>query len=234
MPKRTAAVEEAPVAVLAGGRSEALLRATPESLRELAAGHLLALGRIRSSADLRAVDVEADRAGVGIEAWLLRVQLADDAPGRNDAHPPEAVHALGCESCRATLAAGRREPPGSDVFARLLEQLYAHAERYADTGGVHAAGLSDGERLLFPMEDVGRHNAVDKTIGAALLAEVPLASLGLVVSSRISGEIAWKAARAGLAWVASRSLPTTLAVAVAEAAGLPLVARAGKTPTLFP
>jgi FdhD protein len=74
---------------------------------------------------------------------------------------------------------------------------------------------------------VGRHNGVDKAIGAALLAGADLGALGLLTTARISGEIAEKAARAGVAWVASRSVPTTLAVELAATAGLPLVARAG-------
>ncbi|NIP78675.1 MAG: sulfurtransferase FdhD, partial [Gemmatimonadetes bacterium] len=82
--------------------------------------------------------------------------------------------------------------------------------------------------------EVGRHNGVDKTIGSALLAGSTLTTLGLLTTARISGEIAEKAARAGLAWVASRSVPTTLAVEIAAAAGLPLVARApGKDVRVF-
>jgi FdhD protein len=73
---------------------------------------------------------------------------------------------------------------------------------------------------------VGRHNGADKAIGGALLAGSALRGLGLMTSARISGEIAEKAARAGLAWVASRSVPTTMAVEIASAAGIPLIARA--------
>jgi FdhD protein len=91
---------------------------------------------------------------------------------------------------------------------------------------MHAAALSDGRELLFAIEEVGRHNAVDKVIGQAILAGMPTAGLGLILTARISGEIALKAARAGLGWVASRSVPTTLALELASRAGLPLLARA--------
>jgi FdhD protein len=67
---------------------------------------------------------------------------------------------------------------------------------------------------------------VDKAIGGGLLAGANLARLGLVLSARVSADIAAKAARAGLAWIASRSVPTTLAVEIAEAAGIPIIARA--------
>lgn len=232
MPKRAAAVEEAPVALEVAGRREAALRATPEALRELAAGHLRTRGRIRSAADLAAIEVDTSSGGPA--GAVVRVTLSDGAPAVDPAHPGTLEHVLSCPACAGTLSSGGATPPSAERFASLLEALYAGARRYADTGGVHAAALSDGERLLFPFEDVGRHNAVDKALGGALLAGAPLPELGLVLSARISGEIAFKAARAGLPWVASRSLPTTLAVAVAERAGLSLVGRAGRTPTLFP
>ena len=234
MAKRAAAVEEVPVAIEVDGRREALLRATPEALRELTAGHLWVRGRIRSAADLAAVDVEAAHGVESVRGAVVRVTLAEGAPAPDPTHPGTLEHVLPCPACAETLSSGRGTPPSAERFASLLEALYAGARRYADTGGVHAAALSDGERLLFPYEDVGRHNAVDKALGGALLAGAPLPRLGLVLSARISGEIAFKAARTGLAWIASRSLPTTLAVSVAERAGLPLVGRAGRTPTLFP
>lgn len=238
MPKRTAPVEEVPVALAIGGRHEVLFRATPADLKELVAGHLLATGRIRRLSDLRSLEVNGAPASAvapapPLRGFVVRVELAESVPRLDPAHPAEPVHALGCPTCRSSLRVGEGEPPDADSFGRQLEALYAHSRRYADTGGVHAAGLSDGERLLHTMEDVGRHNAVDKAIGAGLLGESPLSRSGLILSARISGEIAYKAARAGLAWVASRSLPTTLAVAIGRAAGLPLVARAGKTPTVY-
>mgnify|MGYP000572012645 CR=1 FL=1 len=136
------------------------------------------------------------------------------------------LHAVRCVP-GGLLAGARRAPlPPPDRFPELFRALYAAGERGQSTGGLHVAALSDGEALLYATEEVGRHNAVDKAIGAAFLAGAELPALGLVLSARVSGEIALKAARAGLAWVASRSVPTTLALEVARAAGLPLVARA--------
>jgi FdhD protein len=75
---------------------------------------------------------------------------------------------------------------------------------------------------------VGRHNAVDRALGAAFLAGDGPQGCGLVLSARISGQMAMVAARAGIAWIASRSVPTRLALEIARAAGLPLIARAGR------
>ena len=99
--------------------------------------------------------------------------------------------------------------PGCQLRARVLsggfsnlKQLFAQGERYKDTGGIHAAALADGPTLIAHAEDIGRHNAVDKAIGGALLARRPITGLGLLVTGRISAELAFKAARAGIAWVA--------------------------------
>src|SRR4029079_2726227 len=92
--------------------------------------------------------------------------------------------------------------------------------------GIHAAALCDGSELLTHAEDIGRHNAVDKVIGAMVLARRPLAGLGLLVTGRISAELAAKAGRAGLAWVATPSVPSTLAVEIARRTGMILVGRA--------
>jgi FdhD protein len=86
--------------------------------------------------------------------------------------------------------------------------------------------VSDGVELLHHAEDIGRHNAVDKVIGAALLARRPIPGLGLLVTGRISAELAFKAARAGIAWVATPSVPSTLAGAIASRTGTILVGRA--------
>jgi FdhD protein len=115
--------------------------------------------------------------------------------------------------------------PGVDEIVPLFRSLFEVAPR-GELGGLHAAALTDGVELLFAIDEVGRHNAVDKVIGQAILAGVPTSGLGLILTSRISGEIALKAARAGLNWIASRSVPTTLALEIAAVAGLQILARA--------
>src|SRR5207245_2151669 len=81
----------------------------------------------------------------------------------------------------------------------VCKELFARGARYNETGGIHAAALTDNTALEFHAEDIGRHNAVDKVIGAAVIARQPIAGRGLLVTGRISAELAYKAARAGLA-----------------------------------
>jgi FdhD protein len=113
-----------------------------------------------------------------------------------------------------------------ETLRKLFKLLFGRGERYRDTGGIHAAALTEGSTLLAHAEDIGRHNAVDKVVGIATLARTDLTGLGLLVTGRISAELAFKAARAGIAWVATPSVPSTLAVEIARRAGMVVVGRA--------
>lgn len=126
------------------------------------------------------------------------------------------------------------EMPSNEVFTELFRAVFTSVdERYAD-GGMHAAALVRDHTILYQAEDVGRHNAVDKVIGKAVLAGDNIAALGMLVTSRVSGEIARKCGESGIAWLASRSIPTTLAVRNAQKAGMPIIGRAAsKTPYVY-
>src|SRR5215207_1404236 len=112
------------------------------------------------------------------------------------------------------------------TLRRLFKDLFARGERYKETGGIHAAALTDGETLLYHAEDIGRHNAVDKVLGAAILDDRSPEDLVLLVTGRISGELAFKAARARISVVATPSIPSSIAVDIAKAAHMVLVGRA--------
>src|SRR3979411_1916630 len=137
---------------------------------------------------------------------------------RGRVHVPRRS-APGCVRARA----GRAARPGA--AARALQGC-ARGERYNEPGGIHAAALTTEDRLLFHAEDIGRHNAVDKVIGAAVIARESPVGRGLLVTGRISAELAYKAARAGVGYVATPSVPSTLALTIARRTGILLVGRA--------
>jgi FdhD protein len=199
---------------------------TPHLLEELAIGWLAGEGYIASIDDVHLRPCATD---LGFWAEI----------------PPERVAAVTSEGRRAVLASGcgavsiyladphsfrpepsRGAPPEPEGLRALFKALFARGERYRDTGGIHAAALTDGQSLLTHAEDIGRHNAVDKVIGALMLGRRSPAGLGMLVTGRISAELASKAGRAGIAWVATPSVPSTLAVEIARRTGMTLVGRA--------
>src|SRR5258705_8623732 len=107
-----------------------------------------------------------------------------------------------------------------EALALGMKDLFAAAVHYRASRGIHGAALSDGERLLLVAEDVGRHNAVDKIKGAALLRGIPTEDRILFSTGRVSSEMLLKAARMGVPLVASRTSPTEMAVALAEQLGV--------------
>lgn len=110
----------------------------------------------------------------------------------------------------------------ADLAARMKE-LYAEAVQYRASRGIHGAALADPDGLLVIAEDVGRHNAVDKLKGEALLRGIPTTDRILLSTGRISSEMLLKAARMGVPVVASRTSPTEMAVGLAEQLGITVV-----------
>jgi len=112
------------------------------------------------------------------------------------------------------LSSSLRVAPAT--LSARMKDLFAAAVHYKESRGIHGAALSDGERLLVVAEDVGRHNAVDKVKGEALLGEMATEDRILLSTGRVSSEMLLKAARMGVPLVASRTSPTEMAVALAE------------------
>jgi FdhD protein len=223
----SAAVEEVPVWLEVNGEPAVSWMCTPDQLEELATGWLHGEGYIATLDDLVKLRPCATDLGFWAEVRPERVALVK---GENR----KRVLASGCGAVSTFLAdphtvpraTPRDEPPAPERLRSLFKELFARGSRYNETGGIHAAALTDGEQLLFHAEDIGRHNAVDKVIGGAVIARAGLAGRGLLVTGRISAELAFKAARAGLAWVGTPSVPSTLALAIAQRAGMVLVGRA--------
>jgi FdhD protein len=228
---------EEPMEIRAGGPGQtpvsvAVTMRTPGGDFELAAGFLFTEGLIAGRDDVRRVsyceDLEPDEQHYNV----VTVDLAGE-------FDPGSLHrnffaTSSCGICgKATLdhveVVCPRVAPGPVVTAEAIGGMpdgLRRAQRVFDqTGGLHAAGLfaPDGT-LLSLREDVGRHNAVDKLIGDALLAgEVPLADRVLFVSGRSSFEIVQKAGVAGVPIVASVSAPSSLAVEAGERLGMTIV-----------
>jgi FdhD protein len=217
----------------------AVIMRTPGQDEELAAGFLLTEGLLSGRAELAGLSVGVDMDGLPSENMLDVLA----APGvdlvrrvREAGYSRAFAVNASCGICgKNTVAAAcaALPPVESDGFAVAPEALYALPERlrseqhvFKHTGGLHAAGLFDAEgKLLALREDVGRHNAVDKLVGRALLdGALPLRDRILLVSGRLSFEIVLKALAARIPLVAAVSAPSSLAVDLADAGGITLAA----------
>lgn len=109
------------------------------------------------------------------------------------------------------------------ALKELFRKFQNASELYKTTGCVHSAGLSDGHEILCLAEDIGRHNAVDKIIGYAILENIPFEGKIMLASGRLSSEIVSKCAKWAIPIVASRTAPTSLALDIAEKSGVTVV-----------
>ncbi|MGH6785529.1 MAG: formate dehydrogenase accessory sulfurtransferase FdhD [Novosphingobium sp.] len=224
-------VPEAPVALEFNGLSYAVMMATPRELEDFAVGFALGeglAGRAADVADLSVAEVE--------QGWIVRATLAGLGVSQLTERVRARVAESSCGLCGIdNLAAVARPLPRVARHGRIapaaifaaLAALPAHQPLTDTTGAAHAAAWAgqDGE-IGCAREDVGRHNAMDKLVGAMARADRALAPGFVLSTARCSYEIVEKAVRGGATTLACVSLPTTLAVARAAAAGLSLWALA--------
>ena len=204
-------VREQPLTVYVNGEKFLTLLCSPMMLDALVVGYLWMEKVIAAPEDIVALDLSVvdGRADVTLKAPVTL--------------PTERILTSGCGG-GITFRIDHRLFPRlrSSMTVRPaqlalgMKQLFQAAEHYQTSRGIHGAALHDGERLLVVAEDVGRHNAVDKVKGRALLEGIETRDRILLSTGRISSEMLLKAARMGVPIVASRTSPTEMAVALAE------------------
>jgi FdhD protein len=226
-----ALAREEPLEIRVRGRSVAVTMRTPGHDKELAVGFLLTEGIVRSRADV--VEIAPCMEGDAPEN-TLNVFLA---PAVQVDFEQLTRHVFATSSCglcgKASIDAVHQHFPPVDstlripaqILVRLPERMRAAQETFAQTGGLHAAGIFDiNGTLLILREDVGRHNAVDKVLGHSFLEnKLPLDAHVLLVSGRASFEIVQKALAARIPIVAAVSAPSSLAVEFARESGQTLI-----------
>lgn len=213
---------EAPLVLGLGGQTLAVLMRTPGHDLELTAGWLAVESGVGAADDIvrlrQCRDDDTDR---------VDITLAD---GVRPPRPRAFVTAAACGVCSADvldLTGLHRHPGGTarfhlDTVRSLPDAMRVHQRGFERTGGVHAAAVAGPDGVVSGVrEDVGRHNAVDKVVGRALLAgDFPLTDRLLVVSGRVSFEIVQKALAAGVSGIVAVSAPSSLAVDLSREHGL--------------
>jgi len=228
---------EEPLELRVGGAPLAVTMRTPGHDVELAHGFLLSEGVLGDRCDVRVARFCDSPRTDGVSTYnVVDVELAAGvaAPGAGVARNFYTTSSCGVcgKNSLDVVRLRTRFPPAADpitvtpaTLATLPDALRAAQRVFDTTGGLHAAGLftAAGE-LLVAREDVGRHNAVDKVLGWALLAgRIPATGCLLMVSGRASFELVQKAVMAGIPILAAVSAPSSLAAELAADAGLTLI-----------
>lgn len=222
--------EETPVAFSYAGSTHAVMMATPADLEDFAVGFSLTEGIITDPGEIETIEVLAEDKGIDVQ-----IRLAD---AQNDALTARRRHMagpVGCGLCgiESIEQAVRVTPSVRASSLTLSEDAVVEAVRLLNgqqplhmvTRAVHGAGFYvPGEGLIAVREDVGRHNALDKLVGAARRAGHAGSAGAVVVTSRVSVEMVQKTAIIGSPFIIAISAPTALAIRTAEEAGMTLIA----------
>jgi len=211
-------IQEILLTLYVNGRELASIMCSPRDQDYLALGFLKNEGLIDDISELQALTIS--RNGCCVDVWLdhavpapRRVVITSGCGGGVTFDDP----AIGMEPLRETTLL-----PPERLFQRFNE-LHLPDSLHARARGVHAAGLTDGERILAMAEDVGRHNTIDKLRGMCLARSLPTRGRILLATGRVSSEMLRKGALMGCPIIASRNSPTSMSVAMAEAWNITLV-----------
>jgi FdhD protein len=219
--------EEAPIALVYNGVPHVVVMATPANLEDLALGFSLSEAVIGSAAELGGIEIVPEQTGYSIYLSVPPERVAAIEQRRRNMTARTGCGVCGAETIEQAMrdvpkvAAGQRVT--RHAMASAMKQLPSLQTLNAATGATHAAGWANfNGQLQLVREDVGRHNALDKLIGALAAGGTDTAQGFAVITSRASYEMVQKAAMAGIGLLAAVSAPTALAVRIAREAGVTL------------
>lgn len=219
--------EEVPVALVYNGISHAVMLATPADLEDFGIGFSLAEGIVSNASEIHDIDSASHTNGIEV-----RMQVSNRAFEALKARRRSLTGRTGCGLCgvdslgqvaRDVKPVAARPPVDEAAIHRAFETLGPGQALHALTGAVHAAAWAHADGTLIAVrEDVGRHNALDKLIGAIAIAGVDTTEGFAIVTSRASYEMVLKLASVGGGLLAAISAPTGLAIDLAARAGITL------------
>lgn len=221
---------EVPVALVYNGLSYAVMMASPADLEDFALGFSLTEGLSEAPSDLTVEEVVADdERGIEVRMALRGAQFSQMLQKVRNITGRTGCGICGTSDLDTLHGRKRRAPKPIEVeraaIRRALRDLDGLQDIRSRTGAVHAAAWADREgRIRLVREDVGRHNALDKLVGALARADIDAGQGVCVITSRCSFEMVQKTAAAGIPILVAISAPTTLAIDTAKAAGVTLIA----------
>ncbi|MEZ5500681.1 MAG: formate dehydrogenase accessory sulfurtransferase FdhD [Steroidobacteraceae bacterium] len=220
---------ELPVALEFNGVAYAVMMVTPVDLEDFAVGFCMTEGLVEHPADIRSIEIETQALSARLRLTINARQFAALLRRRRAMAGFSSCGICGVESLDDALRKVPRAGSTLRVSAAQVQQWLADLAAWqpvnAVTGGMHAAAWIHDGRLRQVREDIGRHNALDKVLGAVMRKEAADCATGLLlVTSRASYEMVLKAAQCRIEILIAMSAPTSLAVQSAENCGMTLVA----------
>jgi FdhD protein len=213
-------IVEAPVSLTVNGEVWLTFMCTPVDLEAMSVGFLYNEGIIESMDEV--ADVRLCEHGDNVDIWL----------NRSVEQPPSWRRTSGCTGgvtavdalARVDVSFDSDQPRiPAEAVGHIVEMLIEGQVLYRETGGVHTSALTDGEKLVFIADDIGRHNTLDKIAGLCLMNNVWPQTRILITTGRISSEMLQKAARIQAPVLISRTSPSSLSIEMAERYGITLI-----------
>jgi len=215
--------EETPLTMYLEGKELLTLLCSPDDLKELCIGFLYSSRLIKSIGDIKNIIIDRQN-------WNANIEL--NKKSENNKLMFKRLYTSGCGKGTVFYNALDRIHKikiisdariSSEKIIALMDCFQASSMGFKETGGVHSAALSNGDDISVFKEDIGRHNALDKVIGEALVKNLNMKDLIILTSGRISSEIISKAESAGASFLISRSAPTDQAIKLAKELNLTLI-----------
>jgi len=212
-----AVADERRLRILLNGKEALKMYCSPIMIRELVAGFLTTEGIVNGGWCAERMSIQYDE------------DIVVDVPVEGEVHLEGGAITSGCVggmTFERPLTGGTIKNDlqiEKHKLRALFHQFQSKSDLYNITGCIHSAAISDGDHIIICGEDIGRHNAVDKAIGYCVLEQISLQDKIILVSGRLSSEMATKCARWGIPVVVSRAAPTVLAINIAEKRGITMV-----------
>lgn len=214
-------IKEVPLTVYLNGKEVVTLLCLGDHMKELAIGFLGSEGFIERSSDIKTIRVDEEKGTAEIEtvtenplvAGLFEKRTITSGCGKGSTFY-NVMDAFKCKKVESDI----RVRPA--YMLDLMKRLHELSGLYKETHGAHNVALADLNSILVFREDIGRHNAVDKVHGYSILNRIDLSGKILITTGRVSSEILIKTGKMGVPIILSRSVPTALAVSIAEEVGI--------------
>lgn len=215
---------EYPFTIYINGEETVTLMCSPKSFSHLTLGYLLSEGFINEKSDMESVKIDEEKGAAYVklskEAGSLTYSKGRRKPAKGCSGG--AIFYNACDFMQFKPLDNKLQIRHNNILS-LMEEFAAKSEIFRDTGGVHGAALSDGEKILIFNEDIGRHNALDKVIGEAFEQDMAFENKIILTSGRVSSEMLIKTAKRNIPVIISRSAPMDLALKIAKEINLTII-----------